>query len=325
MIKYLYKFSEKEFGSGSGFNYPKPKKGFLWIHLTKPDQKEITKIRNDFKLADLIFEKFSKEVRSTRYFFKPLTFVMVNYYLKNKSIEVENVLFIVGENYIITITKTPLPHYDEIYKGVFERIKFFKLNVGYLLHEILDNDAEQNFEVLHEVEIKISQMEKGILVYKKMTEKIKEIIEYKRYLLRMWRRFWGSSKILFSIKKGLTPIKMDENLVRLFDDIHDTFIYQMEIISVQREVLTDALTIYEAVIANTINSGIKRLTVIMFIWTAIATVLSIPNTVATIFGIPEWPLTVDVWEFIAFVLVISALVPILWFYLYWKKLKMETM
>ncbi len=328
MLKFIYRFSEKDFGSGSGFKYPKSKKGWIWLHLTNPSENDIAKIRQDFTIPDDTVHKFFKEQKSIRYSFKPLSFGLVDYYVQNGKVETEKILFVIGENYFITITKIPLPHYDEIYKIVLEKAKKIK-DVGYLFHEILDYDVEDNFDVLSVTESKIAEMEKDI-VFSTELGKISEIITFKRYLTQMWRRFWRSSKIIFSIKKGLTPINVDVNLIRLLDDIHDTYIYQMEMVSIQKEALTDALTIYESVFANKlaklsnrINISLKRMTVIMFLWTAIATILSIPNTVATIFGIPEWPLSADMWQPIAALLVISAVIPVVWFYLYWKKMKLH--
>src|SRR3989338_11166009 len=330
MIAFLYKTGKNKFGSGKGLKYLIAKAGFVWLHLTNPSSQEITKVKNDFSIADTIFKKFYKEKNSVRYTFKPLAFTLVDYYTEGKNIKVEDVLFIIGEHFLITITKARLKHYDEIFKLISERLKEFGANIGYILHEILDYDAEGNFDVLSLTEGKIAELEKAVLDADDIHQKVMLVIKYKRYLLQMWRRLWSNSKIIFSIKKGATQIKVDIELLRLFDHVHDTFIYQIDIVTTQREVLTDALTIYEATlsnrlatISNKINSGLKKLTFIMFFWTAIATILSVPNTVATIFGIPEWPLTVDAWGFIAFILVVSTLVPLIWFWIYWKKIKEE--
>lgn len=329
MLRWLYKFSDRKLGSGSGLKYPKHAKGLLWIHATDPATAEIDRLKKDFGIQNSVLEKFWAEKRTTRYLYHPLTFTLVDYYVHKGKIGIENVLFIVGERFLITMTKTPLPHYERIFSAVREQLGRFSA-VGYLLHELLDWDAEENFDVLRITEGRISELEKAVLTPEQVKKKIDAIIDYKRYLLQMWRRLWSNSKILFSIKKGMTPIKIDGELLRLFDHVHDTFLYQMDIVTTQREVLTDALTIYETVLANKlamisnrINTSIKKLTFIMFLWTAIAVILSIPNTIATIFGIPEWPLTVDVWHFLAIVLVVSAAVPTVWFYLYWKKLKIE--
>lgn len=329
MLRYVYNFSEKESGKGSGTKYPKPGKGWIWLHLEKPTENELVKIQEDFAIPGKILHKFFREQKSVRYSFKPLTFILVDYYLKKGKVELEKILFAIGENYLVTVTEVPLAHYDEIYGMICEKALSIK-NAGYLFYEILDRDAEENFDVLSITESRIIEIEKNILLPDGIKRKVTEIIEFKRYLTQMWRRFWRSSKIIFSIKKGLTPVKVDDNLIRLLDDIHDTYIYQMEMVISQKEVLTDALTIHESVLANKlarisnrINSGLKRLTVIMFFWTAIATIISVPNTFATIFGIPEWPIAGNAWRLIAAVLIISAIVPIVWFYSYWRRFRVE--
>ena len=297
--------------------------------MANPNKQETEKIRKDFHLHDRIFEKYYKERRSIRYFFKPLSFTIVDYYVKKSKIMVEDVLFIVGENYLITISKEVLPHYNEAFE--LTKTKFASIkNIGYLLYEILDYDIEETYNVLNVAEKKVSDMEKAILTPEDVQRKITNIITFKRDLLTMWRRFWSSSKILFSIKKGLTPIQVDDNLIRLFDDLHDTYVHQMEIVSIQREVLTDALTIYESVLANRlatisnkINLSLKRLTWVMFVLTGIATVLTVPNTIATFFGIPELPLTGSDYQFIINILVVSMIIPSVLFYWYWKKVKRE--
>ncbi len=329
MLKYIYSFSKSNSGKGSDLNYPKPKGGWLWIHVSKPTENELVKIIEDFSIPGKILHKFFREQKSVRYSFKPLTFILVDYYIKNGKVELEKILFVIGENYLITITDVPLAHYDEIYNMIFERAHTIK-NTGYLFYEILDRDVEENFDVLSITETRIINIEKNILQPNGVKRKVTEVIDFKRYLTQMWRRFWRSSKIIFSIKKGLTPVKVDANLIRLLDDIHDTYIYQMEMVGSQKDVLTDALTIHESVLANRlakisnkINTGLKRLTIIMFFWTAVATILSIPNTIATIFGIPEWPIKGDMWKVIALLLVVFTVVPIIWFYSYWQKFKEE--
>lgn len=324
MINFVYKTRGKH-GSGSGFNYPKVKDGFVWIHMTNPTDKEISEVKKRFNVKSSIFEKYIKEKKTIKYFFKPLSFAFIDYYYKKGKIMIEGVLYIVDKHYLITVSKEKLGHYDEVFNLIKEKIPKIK-TTGHLLYEIIDYDVEENYDVLHLIENRISELEKKVLSEEDIKNKIKEVIDFKRELLFMWRRFWSSSKILFSIKKGMTPIEVDDELVRLFDDVHDSLIHQMDIVSTQREVLTDAITIYETVISNRfakvsnkINENIKRLTWIMFIMTGVATVLTFPNTIATIFGIPEWPLSVSDWDLIAFLMIISMIIPTLWFYRYWKK------
>jgi Mg2+ and Co2+ transporter CorA len=324
MLEYLYKFSEKEYGTGEALTYPEPKEGFLWLHIVSPSPEEIQKIGTDFNIPKQTFEKYTKEEHSVRYSLKPLTFVFVDYYIKECEILVERTLFIVGQNYMISVTPTPLEDYDYIFDSIIERLP------AYLLCEVLEYDIESNFDVLHTSEQRISELQKAVLEPEDAGQKIAEIVDFQHFLLQMSRRFWGSSKVLFSIKNDLTPIQVDETLLRLFDDVHDTCIYQIQIVGTQREVLTGALTIYETVLANrlaaisnTLNISIKKLTYIMMLLTGIATVLTVPNTIATVFGIPYFEGLAGNSSLILGILGLSLLLPIIWFYKYWKKVRVE--
>lgn len=327
MMKFLYKNADRVV-SGEGTKIPNGK-GIVWIYAISPTESEISALVEKFDLNPAIFKKFVKEKRSVRYSFNPLTFVLVDYYVESGKFFLEDVLYVIGDRYIITVTNKKLRHYEDCFDIM--KTKMTKIRgVGYIFYEILDFDIEETYGVLSLTEKAVSDIEKGILVPGDIKEKVSAIVSFKRNLLLMWRRFWSSSKIVFTIKKGLTPIKVDSNLAMLLDDIHSSLIHQMEIVSSQREVLTDSLTIYEAVhanklalVSNKINVSVRRLTWVMFILTGIGTVLTVPNTIATIFGIPEWPLDKTSWQSIAFLLIVSLLVPSVMFYFYWKFVKTE--
>jgi Mg2+ and Co2+ transporter CorA len=329
MMKFLYKKSNGSVVQGKGFDFPKNGHGFFWIHVTNPTQHEVKRLIEEFKLEGKIFDKFFTEKRSRRYFYNPLSFVLVDYYSENGKTKLEDILYVIGKDYMITVTKQPLKHYEDAFKIMRMKMHGFK-NVGYLFAELLDYDSEENYDVLQLTEKRVSEVEKGVLDLTDVKRKITEIIEFKRELLMMWRRWWSSSKMIFSIKKGLTPIKVDDNLIMMLDNVHSSYIHQMEMVSNQREMLTDALTIYEAVLANrlatvsnNINQSVKRLTWVMYVLTGISTVLTVPNTIATIFGIPEWPLTGSSWQYIALLLTASLIIPTIWFYFHWKSFKKE--
>ena len=332
MIRWLYKASAKKHSSGTGIEYPVPKKNdFIWLSVVSPKPDEIDNISRDFKVAKKIFENYPRIKRSKRYRFKPLIFGIVDYYLTDKKeVKKVNELFVVGENYIVTISGSPIPQHTIMFNKLKNELKEWKLTPGRVLYEVMDEDSEENYELLEIFEDKIVQLEKEITTHNhKISTLVKSIIELKRTLTIMSRVLWSSSKIVFSIKKGLTPLKLTESEMHLLDDVHDTFVHQIETINVQREMLTDAITISQtfisnklAELSNKVNMSVKRLTWIMMLLTGVATVLTIPNTVATLFGIPALPLA-GKWRLILWALAISTVLPIAWFYFYWKRIIRE--
>lgn len=332
MIRYLYKTTERE-GSGIGIRYPKIKKGkgFIWIYAVNPTPKQLEKLEEDFRIPNRHIRTYTKERRSVRYSFRPFSFVLVDYCVEMEKIKKTNVLYVVGKNFIVTILESGLKAYDDIYERTKEQIKKIDMSVMRLLFEILDEDIQENYEVLEYMEDKITELEKDVAASEGRTAGIREIVNLRRTLNNMSKAFWGSSRITFVLKKGLTPVEPTEIEQRLVGDLHDSFIHQLDIISNQKEMLTDGITIYQTTISNrlaelsnSVNTNIKRLTFITLLLTGIATVIAVPNTLATVFGIPYFPdILQGYWMLIILALIIAIIIPILWFVWYWKKIQRE--
>lgn len=323
MLKWIYKFSEKEKGTGTGANYPAPAKGFLWILATAPSEAEIKKLKADFGLK--FTTRYGKERRSVRYTFSPLAFALVDYYLVNGGKPMKsNVLYWMEKNMIITLMQHEVVPYEDTYRRVKETLGGYSADPAYLLYDIIGDDAEENFDVLERIDNEITGHERDVMQIEKAPATIEKVILLKRELSMMTKVFWGSAKIIHEIRKGMTPLKLDAKMIRLFDDVSDTFIHQVDGVTSQKEMLSDIITIYEttisnrlAQISNKINTSIQRLTIIMLVLTGIGTVLTVPNTVATILGIPY--LSSNYLAYILLALLVSTVIPLALFYNYWKK------
>jgi Mg2+ and Co2+ transporter CorA len=330
MLKWLYKFSKKDHGSGTGPGYPKPKTGMLWVYGWALSNKEISQLSRDFGVHAKYFTSFLNAKRSTRHSFKPLCFTIADFVLQKNRITRPRIFYAVGKDFVLTVMEKPLEPFDTVFKRISDDVPKMDYTPGLVLYENLDEDTEENFDILSFTENRINELEKEILEGRSTPAVIGEIVELKRTLTNMSKAFWTSSKILFSIKKGLTPVRLSGSEMMLIDDVHDTFTHQIEIVGSQKEIITDAITIFQvnvsnrlATISNKINTSIRRLTWIMLLLTGAATILTVPNTVATVFGIPDWPLTTGNWNFVAFVLVLSTILPVIWFYFYWKHVKKQ--
>src|SRR3989304_8775308 len=93
----------------------------------------------------------------------------------------------------------------------------------------------------------------------------------------MSRRFWGSAKIVFVIKKGVTPLKVDVESIILLDDVYNTYMHQIDILSSDKEMLSDVMAVYDTRVQNELNIIIKKLT-------GITVILAAPTLIASIYG-----------------------------------------
>jgi len=326
MIKWLYQEDGKS-KSGQGSNYRSPENGVVWVCAVSPTENELSKISKDFSLPMHILKNYNRERRSVRYSFEPFACTFVDYQLLRGAVERTNVLFFITKNSLITILEEPIGAYDTTYSEISKNMKKDSFSVIELLTEILDADIEENYDVLEAIENDIMELQKEIAL-KKVRSHIEKVVELRRTLNHISRAFWGSSRITYFLKIGLSSLKPTQVEMRKIDDLHEGFIHQLDMISNMKETLTDTITIYQtnisnwlATISNKINSSIKLLTWIMLFLTGLTLVLTVPNTIATIFGIPYLGLSADSWQFILSLLILGTALPLVLFYLYWTKVR----
>lgn len=301
------------------------KNTFVWVYASEPTQAELEEIEKQFSVKKEVFQRYSHETKSKKYSTNPLAFVMVDYYVEKERIESSRLLFVLKENALITIVPKKSGYYDYLFERVLEalRVRKEKATITWLLYDFLEEDIEDNYEVLQKTEEMISKFEETV-IDANIQSSAKDIVRFKRELFKMMRRFWASAKIVFLMRKGLTPVKVDKEAMTLLDDVYDTLIHQLDIMSAQHEMLTDVLTIYSTKISNEISKRVRKLTYITLVLTGLTAVLSVPNTVATIFGIPYFPRELGVgegvaWELILGLLIISTLASSYLLYRYWQK------
>lgn len=327
MIKWLYQ-EGRETKSGKGIKYSVPEKGLILVMAISPTDDELKKISHDFSLPLKILKNFAKERRSVRYSFEPFACTFVDYNLDGEKVKRTNVLFFVAKNFMVTVLEAPIQSYEAVFAELSE-------NSGGLtsikaLIEVIDADIEENYDVLEKIENEVAEFERE-LATKRRDWHIERVVEVRRTLNKMSRAFWGSSRITYFLRAGLGSLKISPMEARRMEDLHEGFIHQLDIISNHKEILTDIITIHQvnisnwlATISNRINASIKLLTWIMLILTGLTLVITVPNTIATIFGIPYFPLSANDWLAIVILLALATAIPMILFFHYWSFIKEKT-
>jgi len=283
MLKYALFDKEKvSFGEGLTYNLPVKEK-FIWIFAFHPTEEELQKLVEDFKLDLKVLKTYNHAGHSKRYSIKPFQFAFVDYFLEGGNFKSARLLFILEKNYLITLT----PQYTHYYDDLFVRMSndsHHKKNIAQLLYCFLEEDTEENYDVLANTEAKIVTIERKLLTNGKSLVNVDEIISLKRELFHMTRRFWASAKIIFAIKKGLTPLVLDNKTANLFDDIYHTFQHQLDIATAQKEMLSDGLQIYTATVSNQLANASNSINKTMKFLTALTVIIMVPTLVASVYG-----------------------------------------
>jgi magnesium transporter len=279
MLKYVYyKNQDRSCRRGQDLSYKIPVgKDFVWLLMERPSEKEVTKVCRDFSLQKRHFEFYKNEKRSARYSVDPLVFVFMDYYLENDKIKNSHILFILKENALIIVLPTITAFHNELFDRLATSIEANRVkNLGQLMYQFMLDDVNENYDVLDKVDHLITELDKKV-IGGKGDASLLAVVKLKRRIHMMARRFWGSAKIIFVIRKGLGPLKVDTENMHLLDDVYDTYMHQVDILASYKDMLTDILTIHTTKASNDMNMIIKRLT-------ALTVILMVPNLIASMYG-----------------------------------------
>lgn len=288
MIRY-FAYTKGNYIIGKNGKYPVPvgNQDFVCVFLEQPSEDEVTKIYTQFKFNKNHFLNYKKAARSMRYSINPLVFVLLDYYMEDNKIKRTHILFLMKKNILVVVIPQKSKYYTELFDHLVAKVREEQKKenqLAYLFYYFLHEDARGNYDVLEEIENKVFSIENHMKKPSVKTSPIDDIVSLKRQCFRMSRHLWASAKLVFTIKRGITPLILGEELMHLMDDIYDTFVHQTDILTTEREILTDLLEIYATNINNRLTVISNELNTVMKKLTALTVILMVPTLITGFYG-----------------------------------------
>ncbi|MBI2137320.1 magnesium transporter CorA family protein [Candidatus Woesearchaeota archaeon] len=287
MITYLV-FSEGRVKRGKNLNYPLPTKdSYMFIFLTRPTEQETKKVVEDFHLNPEPLNTYHKATHSRRYITKPFQFVMRTTFLENGTIGYANILFVLMNRVLVVSTSRPSEFYDAIVEDIARTfIKTKVRSVGHILYNFLQEDVDENYEVLGKLEQKIKNVETRAsqIRQKEISVRVDDILALKSQLFRLSRQFWATTRVISLIRIGVAQIDIDRESERMLGDVHETFLHQIDVAAALKEMVSDALTVYQAALSNISAMTSNELNIVVKKLTSYGALLLIPTVIASIYG-----------------------------------------
>ena len=151
-----------------------------------------------------------------------------------------------------------------------------------LLFRLLDEVSETNFSVLRSIVERAEQVEIDLAGSRQISRDLSlELSNMKRSVLSFLNAVWATHDIIKNLKYGDPDmISDDDDVLEKFEVILGTLDRQIQMAENVLEVISTGITAM-----NTESSN--RLTKLIVWLTVAATAVLVPNTLATIFGIPD--------------------------------------
>lgn len=192
---------------------------------------------------------------------------MLDYDEENNKITTEQVSFILGENYLVSIQETGKS--GDIFEPVRVRIKnrngrHRKYGADYMLYSLLDIMIDHYFVILEQLGERIEDLEDGV-INQPSTEKLNAIYVMKRELILLRHSVWPLREVLNRLTQDSSGFISPD--VRVYmREAYDHTIQVIETLESYRDILSGLIDIYLSSLSNKMNSIMKVLTVISTIF-----------------------------------------------------------
>ena len=173
----------------------------------------------------------------------------------------EQVSFILGRNYVITLQEKK----GDVFANVRERIEKGKGRVrtagsDYLLYALVDAVVDHYFLILEKVGIDIEEIEEA-LVGSAAQSALHRIHELKREIIFLRKQIWPLRELINMVSKEESSLVKESTHI-FFRDVYDHTIQVIDTIESYRDVLQGLLDLYLSNISNRMNEVMKVLTII---------------------------------------------------------------
>lgn len=248
----------------------KDKPTVTWINIDGIyDIEIIEKIGKCFDLHPLILEDIlNTEQRPKMEDFEDYLFVvakMLYYNEKQDEIEIEQVSFILGANFLISFQEKP----GDVFEPIRNRIRsgkgrIRKMGADYLVYSLIDIIVDHYFTVLEKIGEKIEDIEEKLLTNPTL-QTLQSIHKLKRELLFLRKSVWPLREVVNNLER--TESKLIHKSTGIYlRDVYDHTIQVIDTIESSRDMLSGMLDIYLSSISNKMNEIMKVLTIIATIF-----------------------------------------------------------
>lgn len=233
----------------------------IWVDITNITKEEQELIKNIFELHPLTTEDlYNSNIRIKVEEFPNYLFCVFYGIRKRKMVELFELDFIFGKNFLITSHKEEIESFSKL-KNDEERLgNLFKKGNDFLFHKLLDYEIDNYFPVLEDIDDQIESIEE------KITKRVEPsllatILKLKRVIVSVKKAVIPQrEKVSFLLKNEYKLIS--KKAVPYFRDIYDHSIKVADIVDNYREAVGNTFDAYMSAVSNNMNEVMKVLSII---------------------------------------------------------------
>ncbi|QNK78121.1 magnesium/cobalt transporter CorA [Winogradskyella sp. PAMC22761] len=230
---------------------------------------EIENIGKQYELHPLVLEDIVNTTQRPKideyddYLFIVLKML---YYDTDENIVIEQVSFVLGENYVLSFQESE----GDVFDNVRDRLRIGNgrirsLKSDYLLYALIDAVVDNYFSIIETLGNKIEDLETDLFAGNSRENINIEVQQLKREILKVRRAIFPLREIINRVEKGEHTLIYPKTIT-YYRDIYDHLIQVSENIDIYREMIWSLMDMYMTTISNKMNEVMKVLTIMSSIF-----------------------------------------------------------
>lgn len=186
---------------------------------------------------------------------------MLFYDAELSEFNIEQVSFILGNNYVITFCEKDTDVFEPVRKRLKQGVsRIRKLGADYLTYCLLDILVDDYFDVIENFSEEIEAVEDETAIH--ATDKtLLTIHKLKRQVLFLHKAVWPLRDVLASLERGESELIKDSTEIYI-RDLYDHVVQIMDTTETLRDILSGIMDVYLSSTSNRMNEIMKVLTII---------------------------------------------------------------
>ena len=190
---------------------------------------------------------------------------MFQLHTDSKSIDIEQISFLLKENLLITFQEKT----GDVFQSIRGRLQdpkamIRKRGTDYLLYALLDAVVDHYFVIIENFSLELENLEE-LLLSQPSKERLNELHHLRREILTLRRSAYPMREVVSRFEKIEAP-KISDDTKIFIRDLYDHTIQTIETIEVFRDIAAGLLDLYMNSAANKMNEIMKLLTIISTIF-----------------------------------------------------------
>jgi magnesium transporter len=295
-------YFDKTLKKGAIEQLPKFKNKRVWVDVRNITKHEAEILRDVFGLHPLTAEDMLNANTRIKVEEFPTYLLCIFYGVQRaKTIDLVEVDFLIGKNFIISSRNADMPAYAELKENKARLEALFRRGVDFIFHKLLDGEEDRYFPVLETIDDEIDHIENRLST-PNMDNLLPKILDLKHSISLLRKTtLQQTEKLSFLVKNDYPYIS--SQAIPYFRDIYDHSIRVSDLIDNYRESIINTFEFYMSTVSKNLNESIKVLSLIATIALPLTVVSSIYGT--NFANLPGSDFHYGFWVMIGFMVLLS--------------------